>query len=176
VNPDNHRNRLLAIYAAATPGVRATGRLWYTFAHLAATELALRYGYSMAVTAGVIAALSPRRRWAENLKLADDCLGGRRPRTLGSCARTACEIRNGLRLPVDQRGPKTRAFYSSIMGDTESVVVDVWMLRALGSKTKLTPARYKELSDIIRRVAAEVGERPTHFQAIVWCQIRGKSF
>ncbi len=177
------------IYAYATEQQREDGRKWYKLALLEAVNMALMYGVQVRTAAGVIAALSPRKTWAHNLRLAHEYLSGARPRTLKASLAAADRVYagdlcvvppdydgDGMLLP-SLRGPKTRAFYRAIMGDGDSVVLDVWMLRALGvSSDKLTDRQYAELADVVMAEAQSAGVPPSEYQAIVWCAIRGKSF
>jgi len=169
---------ILGQYYSATPKQRENGRNWYKLAHLVATEYALRYHTSVSAAAGVIAALSPMKSWSQNLKLAADCLAGGVPRHMGANARLACAIRDGAEPDVALRGRKTAAFWRAIMGDENAVVIDRWMIRALGlpDSTRLTPNQYDTLAAIVTSEAAIADATPAQFQAVVWCAIRGRSF
>lgn len=52
----------------------AAGRDWYPLARRVARDMSRHYGVSLDVAAGVIAALSPRCGWSENLAAADTVL------------------------------------------------------------------------------------------------------
>ena len=58
---------LLTVLEQATPQEAIEGMGWYEQAHELACALASRYGLSLHVVAGVIAALSPRSRWERNV-------------------------------------------------------------------------------------------------------------
>ena len=164
-------------YHASDARTRDTGRQWYAVARTTAEAYARQYGVDTCTAAGIIAALSPRQTWAHNLVMARQCLARETLRGLGDPIRKACAIRDGA-APLDVlRGDKVRAFYRAICGDACAVVLDVWMLRAAGVVTaKPTPKQYQDIAECLTREALSVGESPVDFQAIVWCQIRGKAF
>lgn len=177
----NHNvESLRHLRAYATPAQVRDGRQWYKLALMEATDMAMRYDVPVRTAAGVIAALSPRKTWAQNVRLAHELLSGGETRTLSAHRLIANRIIGAEHLLAPDevmRGPKTRAFYRAIMGDVDAVVLDVWMLRALGvSSAKLTPKQYEMLAEVVRAEAIRVGEMPAEYQAIVWCAIRGKSF
>jgi hypothetical protein len=181
-------------WAAVTPETIELGRAWYPSAFAICENIAKRAtprGVGPVRVAGVVAAISPRVRWEENVKM----------------ARTACRIafeRDGLdRLeddlewvlrgafpdrrrkaiailkdrihPRDLRlGPKCDPFWRAIVGDEDQVVVDAWVARTVGLEpTDLTPARIRTIGRAYRTVAAEVGESPRDLQAILWVHERG---
>jgi hypothetical protein len=153
------------------------GRQWYNGAMEHAIGFARQHGVNISTACAVIAVLSPQRDWDQNLKLAEVCLRGDTPRCFKKTAALACEIRDSRIVDCSKMGPKVEAFYWAIQGDTQSVVIDRWMLRAMGIEERgVTRKRYAELVEVVREVAREYGEVPSTFQAIVWCSIRGKSF
>lgn len=60
--------------ATATADDIERGRDWYPLARKVARQLATRYGVSVDTAAGVIAALSPRCSWAENMAAGETIL------------------------------------------------------------------------------------------------------
>lgn len=161
-------------YRKATPRQREQGRAWYTHAQRVLRVLARENEVTLAVSAGVCAALSPRCRWKENIAKTAMMLATGHTYGLPLCLKKARRIIAGER-PLDVlSGSKEREFYRALMGDTDAVVVDTWMLRAARFHTdKPTELQYERLADRIRRHAREFGEAPAHYQAIVWAQIRG---
>lgn len=166
-------------YTQAPEDTRATGRAWYALARATVHAYAAEFGANPCTVAGIIAALSPRQTWAQNLKMARACLARDAAglRGLGDPIRKACAIRDGAQ-PLDiLRGDKVRAFYRAICGESTAVVLDVWMLRAAGfTGAKPTPKQYADIAEVLTRDALTAGEAPADFQAIVWCQIRGRAF
>lgn len=164
------------MYECATPDQIADGTAWYPLALQQALTFSLRHNIPVRNCAAVIALLSPQHTWSQNLRLAEVCLGGGTPRCIGHLARAAVDARN-YGPDVERMGPKVRAFYRAIMGDPYSVVVDRWMLRAMGvDRDKLTLKQYELCASAVRAAAVSVPELPAYFQAIVWCVARGKSF
>jgi hypothetical protein len=72
------------------------------------------------------------------------------------------------------KGPKTNAFARAIAGDTNAVVIDVWMMRAAGMETDSpNKTQYALLSEAVTAVAAQFGITPRTAQALIWIIVRG---
>jgi hypothetical protein len=72
------------------------------------------------------------------------------------------------------KGLKTNAFARAIAGDTDAVVIDVWMCRAANlDSDSPNVGQYRMLSDAVREVAAEFGITPRTAQALIWIIVRG---
>jgi acid phosphatase family membrane protein YuiD len=74
------------------------------------------------------------------------------------------------------KGLKTNAFAKAIAGDEQAVVIDVWMLRAVGIEKK-TPSQsqYNELVAAVKKTAFEYGMTPRAMQALIWIMVRGSA-
>jgi len=66
------------------------------------------------------------------------------------------------------RGPKTHAFARAIAGDTDAVVVDVWVQRGLGHEGEMRGRRYKRAAAVVRGLASRLGVSPREGQAALW--------
>lgn len=162
-------------HKARGTSLEVDGRVWYQTARAECRHLAIEYGTDVQMVAGIVAALSPRIQWANNLRQADNALAGRPVKALGNSVRNAARIIAGESPETVLRGPKTRAFWRALCGDPDAVVLDVWMLRAFGhDRDTVTPYQYRLFSETVRQLAWSVGETPAVFQAIVWCAIRRK--
>jgi hypothetical protein len=199
--------RLVGIWRDADPSVRRDGAAWYAEARRAARALAREAppGIGPVACAAVIAALSPRTRWAENLRYAraavraasrvadDDFLasivGGREeairgavwtatePVGLSDPRRKAARILAGENPDQVLGGPKVRAFWRNLCG-SDDVTVDVWAQRAaLGRFEAAAPSgrRYDAIADAYRRAARRVGVPAPVLQAGVWIAVRGSA-
>ncbi len=87
-------------------------------------------------------------------------------------------IRDGA-YPLDAlSGPKTRAFYRALMGDSVACVIDSWMVRAAGydpeAVTLKVPA-YDHFERALVHVATELGIPASHVQATIWIACRGRA-
>jgi hypothetical protein len=72
------------------------------------------------------------------------------------------------------KGPKTNAFARAIAGDENAVVIDVWMLRAVGIEKKSpNQTQYREMANAVTKVANELGMTPRAMQALIWIVVRG---
>jgi hypothetical protein len=74
------------------------------------------------------------------------------------------------------KGQKTNAFAKAIAGNEDAVVIDVWMLRALGIEKKTpTQGQYKVMADAVTTVATKYGMTPRAMQALIWIVVRGSA-
>jgi hypothetical protein len=166
----------------ATAQDLATGIGWYDRARQLAEDLARETGLSVRTCAGIIAALSPRLQWATNVdaarKIARAAVAGEpQPVTAGTGSNRAKAWR--IALGEDPElvlgGPKVRAFFANIMGDVESVTIDIWAARAAeGEDNPNAPVRrrYARLALAYCRVAERRGMHPRDVQAAVWTVYR----
>jgi hypothetical protein len=74
-------------------------------------------------------------------------------------------------------GDKIDSYYRALRGDQDAVVLDRWMMRALGFKQAGTAGtshhafgdlQYRLFSEVIRDLSAQEGMSPRQFQAAVW--------
>lgn len=191
--------RITREYRRSTAAHRAAGMGWYAEAWRVAGEIAAavagsawermspaqRHALQLTV-AGVIAALSPRCQWSTNVVWARAVMHAAWnalpcPAVHTTAMRAhAWRIANG-EAPLDVlNGPKVRAFWSNITGDTDAVTVDVWAARAAtglsgrdAERAIGTPARYRAVADAYRRAAVILGVTPRECQAAVWVSVRG---
>ena len=168
--------RLVAVFQSATRAVKRQGADWYRLAGAAARSMARKHGVTRACAAGVIAALSPRLTWSYNVRAAELTLqGGDVPGVFRASLAKARRIAAGERPLSVLSGPKVRAFYRALMGDTSAAVVDVWTARAAGVLGDAGPARLLEVASALRLAAAEVGRPVAHVQATAWVVVRGRA-
>lgn len=160
------------IAARATFGQVEQASKWYLDAERVAEEVARNLDTTLEVGATVVSAFSPRERWARNVTNAVKFSLGEHVVALGNNIRMA---NAALTLGYDAlKGQKTNAFARAIAGDENAVVIDVWMLRALGIEKK-TPSQsqYKEMAKAVTHVAVEHGMTPRAMQALIWIVVRG---
>lgn len=165
-------------YLSATPAQCKAGFDWYRDAQATTRCMSDSTGHSRAVCAGVIAALSPRNRWANNVSQAWDMLEGQEIKGLGVSIRKAERIIAGEPIGlVLGKGWKTAAFFANISGDESLVTVDVWAARAVGcGGVDLSNERnYDVIADAYRLAASRYGITPAQMQATVWVVVRGSA-
>ena len=177
---------LLCVFEQATPQEVIEGMAWYDAAHELARRLCERYGVSLDVASGVIAALSPRSRWERNITDAERLIAAyvvdEDPMTVPVTTfhrNKECAIRileAGTRHGV-LSGPKVCAFADNVENPTcDTVTVDSHVWNAWvghreirgGSGPKITPKRYRECAAGYQKVAALYGIRPSQAQSIIW--------
>jgi len=172
----------IGLLSRATTADLAAARAWYADAGAFADSLRVSTGWNMEVACSVVSAFSPRVTWAHNKAKALQYAQGITPKGLRSHVDAADRcVREGFK---GLKGPKTNAFARAIAGDSDAVVVDVWMCRAAGLlkadgtvKDAPTVVEYRAIADAIRSIAATptVSMSPATLQALLWIVIRGKA-
>lgn len=156
----------------ATLGEVEAASVWYRDAEEVAEEVARNLETSLEVGASIVAAFSPRERWSTNVAKAISFSLGTDPKGLTNNLTMA---RNSMTQGFDAlKGLKTNAFARAIAGDTNAVVIDVWMMRAASMETDSpNVGQYRMLSEAVVTVAAEFGITPRTAQALIWIVQRG---
>ena len=158
----------------ATLGQVEAASVWYLEAQNVAEDIASIMGTNLEIGASIVSAFSPRERWASNVAKAYAFANGLPVSGLSNNLRMAEAAK------VDGfdalKGLKTNAFARAIAGDTDAVVIDVWMMRAAGMETDSpNKSQYLALSDAVRKVAADHGITPRTAQALIWIIVRGSA-
>lgn len=162
-------------YRDASPAAIRNGLEWYPETRAWCVRIAERHGVAIDTCAALVAVLSQRKQWRGNKHEVIRALHGHAPRTLGTVARKVARLLQGEQPEHVIAGDKITAFYHAIMGDSDAVVLDVWMLRAYGVENRqLTTKQYGTIADRLRRDAKRAGVTATVFQATVWVGVRGK--
>ena len=133
--------------------------------------------------AHVLAVLSPRTSWPQNIRRAIEA--ARRAADLGYVQYVAedfTETLPGLRMFRESvavvysggvaTGPKTSSFAANIIGDETKVTVDSWMARAYGCPDKFNEGQRDIITRSVTRHARQAGVTPAVMQAILWGFIR----
>jgi hypothetical protein len=165
----------LEIANRATLGQVEQATKWYLDAETIAREVSTNLNVSLEIGATIVSAFSPRERWSRNVSNAIKfSLGKELTGVLGNNIRMA---NAGMTLGFEAlKGSKTNAFAKAIAGNENAVVIDVWMLRALGIEKK-TPSQsvYNEMANAVTVVANLHGMTPRAMQALIWIVVRGSS-
>jgi thermostable 8-oxoguanine DNA glycosylase len=163
-----------SIAARATYGQIEEASKWYLDAENVAREVARNLGATLEVGATVVSAFSPRERWTNNVaKAISFSLGNNVPGFKNNMTMANNALTMGFKA---LNGPKTNAFAKAIAGDENAVVIDVWMLRALGIEKKSpTQSQYKEMAKAVTLVAMKYGMTPRAMQALIWIIVRGSA-
>jgi len=159
------------------------GLNWYLDAFKIVKELALKYGFDFFIVANVLAALSPRNRWSQNIKDTETVLKavneGKEPNEVKVCTFNnnkfkAFRIAKG-NLIINELSPKTYNFTKNIAHlDSEALTVDIWHLRACLKQFKsiktaqIGKAAYQQIKDLTIRKAEKLGLKGFEYQAIIW--------
>ena len=158
----------------ATPSQIEAASVWYFEAQEVAEDVAELLGKSLEIGASVVSAFSPRERWASNVAKAYAFANGKPVKGLSNnlnMANASLELGfNAL------KGLKTNAFARAIAGDSNAVVIDVWMCKAANvSFDSPNKTQYREMSEAVCNVAKEFGLTPRTTQALIWIVKRGSA-
>jgi len=168
----NYFETYLEIAKKATFGQIEQASKWYLDAEKVAHEVARNLDTTLENGASVVSAFSPRERWTTNVAKAIAFSLGEKVVSLGNSIRAA-ELAKTVGYKA-LNGPKTNAFARAIAGDENAVVIDVWMLRAIGIEKKSpTQSQYKEIAQDVTKVSIELGLTPRTTQALIWIIVRG---
>jgi hypothetical protein len=162
------------IASKATYGQIEQAAKWYLDAERVAHEVARNLDADLEVGASVVSAFSPRERWTNNVEKAVSFSLGQKVVGLPNNLAMA---KKAIKLGFDAlNGQKTNSFARAIAGDEQAVVIDVWMLRALGIEKKTpTQSQYKEMARAVTKVAIKHGMTPRAMQALIWIIVRGSA-
>lgn len=188
-----------ATYYAAKqyPSLWMSGLDWYDRAHAQASAIAARQRVSLPVTAGIIAALSPRNPWERNLIDAENCLKAIAVGKAANDFKVATFDRNKDKAiaiakgadPLSVLSPlKTGCFYQNLINpaDPATVTVDghaalVALNRLLdaNSSVKMSKFLYQTIADAYRQATLEINADslesdilPSQCQAVCWVYVR----
>ena len=137
------------------------------------------FGKNWKLVAGLLSATSPQVQmvisWNWSMRIYRDYISGRTVRMDGL---HKCHKSNVRRVLAGERlsGRKVKAFYDALTGDSNAVVLDVWMLRLLkyypGNKHNPEGREYDRLADKFRTIAKLNNYEPAEFQAGLWINYR----
>ncbi len=124
----------------------------------------------------LLAATSPQTNIVRNTFLASQIFGFindailcKIPMKFEAHLNNVCRALLGLPLS----GQKVEAFQANLLGDKNSVTVDVWMMRAFNRSSDAPSAKeYEDLTMATRKVAKKYGVAPAQMQAALWVGIK----
>jgi hypothetical protein len=166
--------RFESLIMTATLAQMEAASTWYLEAQEVAEDVAEILGVSLEHGASIVSAFSPRERWASNIAKAYAFANGKPVSGLSNNLRMAeAAVSQGFSA---LKGLKTNAFARAIAGDTDAVVIDVWMMRAAGMDTDSpNKTQYALLSEAVASVASQFGITPRTAQALIWIIVRGRA-
>ncbi len=160
---------------------------WYFDIHDYCKTLSDIYDVPLIKIAGIMSALSPNNTVRLNCISLEKFLkynGNCKVTTFNGQKKKALAILNANNditveeIKVILGGLKTRAFFDNIYRPhiSQEVTVDLWMIRWAKIDGSLTPKRYRDVADKIRKQANKIGVLPHQLQAKIWVDIRGEAW
>jgi hypothetical protein len=146
----------------------ADGADWYECAGREISSVCEAAGWDVRIFTGVLSVTSPRVSVARNVRITLHYM---------DCGELFDNVMRGIRTGVTKfvdhgriDGLKTGAFYNALMGDEDSVVLDVHManLLCVDQKVFAGKRKYNEYADFIRGVAVVANMSPRACQAALW--------
>lgn len=174
------QSNILHYYNLAGKEEINAGLSWYKTANEICQEIGKFYHEPVEHVAGIMAALSPRVKWKVNIRFTGYFFhivkNGKERINLGFS-------KNSLRAynMYDTKSfvpttIKTYDFYKSILGDSDSAVVDIWAMRVALNQPKFQktfkPDHYKIVQRAYIDAAKHTDLLPSELQAITWTVIR----
>lgn len=179
--PGTLTRNILRFYRQADLEQVEAGLAWYDGAQIVCERIGERTGHTPTQAVVALAHLSPRAPWARNVVALEALLAGE-PRPTGVLGRSWEAAGRSLTAEdplatFSQQARKTAAFARAILGDGNSVCVDVWAARVAGAEARLLDSQwgYVAIAEAYRRAGAIEKVRPRDLQAITWCAIRGRA-
>lgn len=147
------------------------GRRWYSVARREVLKASALLDVPPWYYADILAIFSPRVSVKRNIRLANYYLavGEFHPTTLKT-TRSAVEHYEDTGAI---RGPKTAQFARAILGQSDAIVLDVWMARAfrVPQREFSRPAVRAKCEQRIRKVATALGWTACEVQSAVWTAV-----
>ena len=171
-------NRIIKMYHQAT--IEETNRDWYTYENEQINILAERYKLPANKIAGIHSALSPRKEWQLNKRIAIDLITTNTCGHMKVFVKKAKDILHTGTSDVDilgiLKGRKISSFYMNILypDSSNKVTIDRHAIAvALGrtatdKELSLTDKQYTFFEDCYKRASDKLGIRPSLLQSITW--------
>jgi len=170
------------VLAMATEEENKQGLAWYKQARLFCRRMSRTYGVSLDVAIAVLSALSPRNKWANNLRDVETvlaaCKQGLGPNdvrvtTFNANKEKAFRIVHEGKPILAQTSNKTACFFDNIRHvNSDNLTIDLWAFGVFmgfrACQGTLTDTQYETIASCYRSVAKSAGLRPYEVQAIVW--------
>ena len=183
MNSDIGQKNIEKVLSYATPEEKEYWTRWYPGAHALAWKLAKKFDQPLNIVAGVLAVLSPRTDWINNVGFASAALAGNweEVRTISpENERKAWSLINEGDFSVI-RGDKVHKFFQSIYDPQRfenEVVVDthaaaIWLGRRVGEIPSISPTVRAKMTEDYRNAAKTFGITPQGAQALAWVLWRG---
>lgn len=165
---------------------------WYFQVNDYCKTVSEHYNVPLIKVAGIMSALSPNNTFKHNVNSLEKFLKHK-----GNCKVTTYNVQKEKALKIlkskdditieeikkilgDKKNSslKTKAFFDNIYRPetSEEVTIDLWMIRWAKIEGSLTPKRYRQVAEKIKKEAKKIGFLPHQLQAKIWVDIRGKAW
>jgi hypothetical protein len=171
----------------ATKKQISDGKQWYIVAHNICKDLAKKYQCDEITAAQVIAALSPRNKWQQNVKdsykIFEAIKNNIEPEKIKVCTFHTNKFKAyniaKNKITITDKSLKTYNFCKNIaLLDNNSLTIDVWHLRACFNKQiKINSASigrtaYEQIKKLTINKANKLGLTGYQLQAVLWITVQ----
>ena len=171
-------------YLQATNTQIMEGMSWYWEAHRNCQSHAEILDIPLYQFVAIVAALSPQKRWEKNIEDAIKYISSGGKAKLFATGIMKDKCKQILKLDKDSlntdkvneilKGNKIKSFYENILRPYKSdkVTIDRHAIRSVNMEGTLTNKKYREISEVHKKVSKQIGIRPHELQAIIWLTVR----
>ena len=175
-----YEENLYEYYSKASTQNIQDGMHWYYKAHHSCETYARHLNMPLYKFVAIVAALSPQKKWENNIKDAIKFIlsGGKCKLFATNVMKNKCfkimHLENDKEVLKILNGNKIKNFYLNILKPYKSggVTVDRHVMTSVGMQGSLTNKKYKEISNVHRKVSEKIGIKAHELQAIVWLVVR----
>jgi hypothetical protein len=181
----SYKKRIENIMLNSTKQANQDGLIWYTRLNRFCRDLGEKYNTPTWKVAAIMSALSPRTSFENNVHDTEQLLKNGTNAKLKSplFKKKALKIYNAScynevrKMFKEKTGRKTLSFWDNMANlESNRVTIDVHMIRHLGIEGSLTNKKYRDAENAVIEYAETVGVKPYQLQAMIWCNVRGKSW
>ena len=180
-------NNLNYWFNKATKEDIKNGLNWYPIANDICNDIATKFNTTSLKAAEVIAIVSPRNKWKQNIKdtykIFEAVKYGLQPEDIKICSfhsnkwKAFNAISNNI--TITEKSPKTYNFCKNVgLLDENAVTIDIWHLRACFfftmkiNNASIGKTAYQQIKTLTLKKAHKLGLKGFEYQAIIWNSIR----
>lgn len=178
-------NQITETLERVSPNLFQEGVQWYSKANQFCLDLSNEYNIPLRYVTGLTSLFSPLKSWEMNKRMVKEYLECQNCKTFSYQRKKSVKLWTTIISNIDDEeaqdrfimktlnGFKTVSFYHNITYPltSDKVTIDSHMLK-LAPYKHLTPKRYLEYENCIKKIAKEKSLVPNQVQAIIWLKLK----
>lgn len=177
-------NQITETLERVSPNLFQEGVQWYSKSNQFCLELSNEYNVPLRYITGLTSLFSPLKSWEMNKRIVKEYLECQECKTFSYQRNKALQLWTDVISDLSEQkqdnyimktlnGLKVVSFYHNITYPltSDKVTIDSHMLK-LAPYKHLTPKRYSEYEECVRKVAKEKSLIPNQVQAIIWLKLK----